>query len=558
MRSGLETTFDLLIRTENRTAAGLLTTAMDCEDRNIRLRAVSAALERPDKQSREAVFERLDQLDPQIHSILIARGGVLAEAARHSLATDDAAVIEAVCERICAARLYDAIAPLMEEMRVCDERHRRSMADAVLQLTDALYSEIRDLHFESEDVQRALLLLRRRITPVLETGTRLWPDHRCDEVVEAYLLLAKPRDPTLDAILQHENDPVFEAVRRVLESSHRNGIVRLLLGYLSEPQIPRVIREVIAARGDLKFAESLLRSVGERPTPALRDKLKLLKGFQWAQPDHPVLRKLDDQSQSVAAEVFAATAADRDMVAQFVEHLSKSESVGGRRGAARALEHLDRVRAARLILTGLSDPDPEVRATMALQLRPRRVPQALILLVRMAEDPAPEVHAAVREALPEFRVRRFLKCFERISEDLLPVAGELIRKIDDVEGPVLLESEMQTESSLRRRRAADAAAAMGLVDQFETPLISLLADENHTVRKAAVTALSTARSRHAWRAVVDSLYDPSPVVQEAAEIGLHAIALSLRTAGMPSGDDGAAQAAPVPAGESVSMEPTAL
>ena len=292
--------------------------------------------------------------------------------------------------------------------------------------------------------------------------------------------------------------------------------------------MPHVVREAITARSDLKFAQSLLRSVGERPTRALQDKLKLFKGFQWARPDHPVLNELDEQSQTVAAEVFAATAADRDLVAQFVEHQAMSPNVGGRRGAARALDALDRVRAGKVILTGLNDSDPEVRAAMTLHLRPRRVPQALVLLVRMVDDPAPEVHEAVRKAMPEFRVRRFLRNYEQISEELVPVAGELIRKIDDLDGPELLEAEMRSDSSLRRRRAVEVTVAMGLVGRFESDLIELLADENHTVRKKAVEALSTTRSRHAQKAIIESLYDPSPLVQEAAEIGLCAVADSLR------------------------------
>lgn len=557
MGSGIETTFRLLTKTENRTAVSLLAAAMDGTDRGIRLRAVRAALTRPDSESNEEVLKRLDRLDPQAHVILNARGAALVEPVRHALAVDDAARIEAVCESVCAARLYDAITALLAEMSVCDERFRGTMADAVLRLTDELYDEVRDLPDETGDARRTMLLLRRRIATALESGARRWLHHKRDEVVEAYLLLAKPQDPTLNAILQHPDDPTFDAVVRVLGQSRRGGIIRLLLGFLSESRIPPPIRDVIASRTDLKFAQSFLQSVGERPTRAIREKLKQFKGFRWAQPDHPLLSELDERSQTAAPGVVAATGADRNMVAQFVEHLATSGNVGGRRGAALALEHLDRVRAERLILTGLSDPDPQVRASMAQQLRPRRIPQALILLVRLAEDPSPEVHEAVRASLPEFRVKQFLRNYERISEELLPVAGELIRKIDDLEGPVVLEGELQSESSARRRRAVEVATAMALADRFESDLVSLLDDDNHTIRKAAVTALATSRSRGAWRAVVNSLYDPSPLVQEAAEMGLRVISASLRTDAQNRKMNTPEGSAP-PAAETVPLEPIRL
>ena len=450
------------------------------------------------------------------------------EPVRRALDTEDVSELDAVCDSLCAARLYDAILVLLARIPECGKPARPILADAVLRLTDEFYSEIRDLPEETEDAQRTLVLLRRRTTSALESGARRWLQHERDEIIEAYLLLAKPRDPVLDAVLQHPNDPAFEAFIRVLRHSRRGGIIRLLLGFLSESRIPTPIRDVIASRTDLKFAQSFLQAVGERPGGAVREKLKSFNGFDWARPDHPILKELDERSQTAAPSVVAASGADRNVVAQFVEHMARSGNVGGRRGAARALEHLDRVRAQRLILSGLNDPDPQVRASMAVQLRPRRVPQALVLLVRLAEDPSPEVHQAVRASLPEFRVKHLLRNYERIPEELLPVAGELIRKVDDEEGPRVLESELRCQSSGRRRRAVEVTTAMRLVDRFEFDLVSLLADENHTIRKAAVAALATSRSRGAWRGVVNSLYDPSPLVQEAAEMGLVAISASLR------------------------------
>jgi HEAT repeat protein len=209
----------------------------------------------------------------------------------------------------------------------------------------------------------------------------------------------------------------------------------------------------------------------------------------------------------------------RQRVFEAIEYLLLRGKPAGRREAAKALAQFEHPEAAALMIKALNDEDAEVRAQLLLQLRPRNIPAAVVLLVRMADSPDPAVRQALRAALPEFTLRRLLANFDVLDEDVRITAGTLVRKID-ADASEELVKEFGSPLRVRRHRAVLVAEAMGVVHELEKSIVKLLSDNDQMVRLATARVLSDCKSRPTWEALRDAMFDRSFAVREAAEQSL--------------------------------------
>ena len=77
--------------------------------------------------------------------------------------------------------------------------------------------------------------------------------------------------------------------------------MRLLLGLLDDPQMPRVVRKVIGSRCDLKFVENLLWSITPKPSRTVTQSLARITSVSiGADPESPLLDQLDEKAQVTA------------------------------------------------------------------------------------------------------------------------------------------------------------------------------------------------------------------------------------------------------------------
>ena len=147
-------------------------------------------------------------------------------------------------------------------------------------------------------------------------------------------------------------------------------------------------------------------------------------------------------------------------------------------------------------------------------------------MMQMVDTPHVELRFALGKSMPEFTFRQFINNFDSMPEELLSTTGHLVRKID-LKAKKELIAELEGLSPVRRRKAVQAAAAMGMVRTVEQQIIARLSDDDHMVRIAAAKALAGCDSMPSWEALRDALLDKSVIVQEAAESSLMRITQSL-------------------------------
>ncbi len=524
MSTALNTTFRFLAKTENESAVEVLVKGLDCLHSPSQHGALSALLDRRAPDGHREVFRRLPTFDESCREIINERPERLVAAVSAAVQQADTQGSKSACEAIITFKLFDALPALVEALSEPGGSHTDLLATTILRLTEAYYAELSGV--DDQPSRKNQDVLRQRITASLESATRKFHRHQRTEPVEAYLLVAKPKGATFRAVLQRSNESCYKPIIDVLTNSSQGGVIRLLLGFLDDPQMPLVVTKVFGDRCDAKFIHHLAQAVGPRPLKAVVATLARLNKLAWATPEHPVFDELDEQGQAGAVWLLTGSSVNRPKVLEVLAYLLAEGKPAGRREAAKALAQFDGAAANALAIKSINDDDPGVRAEIIKQLRPRKIPAAFSLLIRLVDNPEPEVQEALCTAMPEFNIRHFLDNFNSMPEALQPVAGHLVTKVDETAIEVIT-SEMQSQSPVRRRRATLAAIVMGVIPQLEEFVILLLTDEDHMVRIAAAKALADCKSVPTWEALRDALLDRSTIVQEAAEQSLERISISL-------------------------------
>ncbi len=523
MPTGLETSFQYLARTENRAAIDLLVAGLDSPDASTRERMLCALLERRDPEGHAEIFRRLGKFDDAAKTVIRKRPDRLLRGAKAAIASGDPRTFTAACAAIHEYGLYDVAGDLIGIMEDDGNPAASASAATLLSLARLFYEE---LSGEEKRKKKELGVIRRRLTDSLEQSTRRFSKHQHGEVIEAFLLVAKRQNATLRQILQRRDDPAHQPMMELLAESLQGGVMRLLLAYLDDATPPLAVIQTLAGRSDLRFVRHLVRATGNRPSRGVAKTLSEIKSIAWATPDCPVLDELDGPEQAKAVTLLAATSLPKSQVLGVFDHFLQHGKPEGRRAVAQALQKFEGKEATMLTVRGLNDDDPEVRAHLIPQLRPRKIPGAMLLLIRMVGHSHPAVREALSQALPEFTLRQFMLNFDSLDEELRPTTGHLVRKVDSTT-EAELASELECMSPVRRRRAVEVVDAMGLVENLEQAIIQLISDEDHMVRVAAANAMASIASPTSWDVLRDALLDRSVIVQEAAERSLDRISQSL-------------------------------
>lgn len=526
MNNGLNATFDFLTKTENKKAVEVLTAGMDCSHKPSRTRSVQAILKRREADGHVEVFRRLSKLDEKCHSYIKERAKRMVNVVSETLEQGDHKAAVEACDAILEFRLYDVLPGLMATAEKPDCAESDLAAQTTLKLAELFYGELSGA--DDQPKRKDIENVRRQMTSTLEDAARRYLKHKRLEIVEAFLLVTKSSNVTLRNLLRSPEEAAHAAVVEVLGKSRHGGVIRLLLGFLEDPQMPRRIMRVMCERTDSKFVTNLLQRAcpGQSRAKTYIETLKRFDDIAWAEPEYELLGELDGENQGNAVELLMASSLDRERVLDIIEYVLAVGKPLGRRTAARALADFPGPRADALALKSRGDRDAEVRANILKQLRPRKIPGAMTLLMRMV-DKAPEaVRAALSEALPEFSFRQFMMNFDAMPDEIQPLSGRLVRQID-LDAGKQLQAELGLLSPVRRRRAVKVAAAMGLVRELEEFIVPLMSDSDHMLRVAAAQTLADCETETSWESLRDALFDRSVMVQEAAEQSLLRISQSL-------------------------------
>jgi len=514
---GLETTFQLLGKTDNDAAVPVLIAALDSPHRQVQEEALRAILKRRSPAGGREILRRLESIPLRWKNIIRHHRGRLGRTIRDAVLGTDRELMQNGCRAALWFCEYDLMAALLNVLEDGLQEAAQTAADTLLAMASQLHDELarpRD-YADRRDPQIA----RQHAVTSFEVSVKRFGRHRRREVIEAFLLLVGRDNPTLKLILRDPHHVAFATVLDVLSHSRRKGVIRLVLSFLDDPHVPSSVLAVIAKRSDPQFVQFLLRKIGHEPSAIAAQNLKRIESIAWLHDGQALLDQFDDAAQHATVRLVMTAGLPRREAFGVVRHLLLYGKPGGRREAARTLAEFSGAEANLMALKALEDEDPHVQALAASQLRQRGIPGVLARLVELIDSPHAVVRKAARDGLDEFSFTRFVGAFEMLDDEVRRSTGMLVKKIDPKTLP-LLEEELRSRVRTRRLRGLSLARAIDVVDQLEHVVVGLLNDEDHRVRVEAAAALARCATDSSRAALQQALDDSSYVVREAARRSL--------------------------------------
>jgi HEAT repeat protein len=517
----LNITFAILSKSRNDAVVDVLYPLLDSPHPKVAEAAVRSLLDRRSPRGMRELLHRLPTMDEQWKKIISEKRGRMTVVLRDAILGTDDEQYKNACQAILWFREYDLAPALVNSAEDTSNPQAELAADTLLNLAQLLYEELAGPRDYNE--RRDPKMVRKHIVTTLEASVSRFDKHNCRKIIESFLILAKHNNSQLRKILADPYNASFLTVVDVLTHNAQLGVMNLLLNSLDDPETPHAVLNSLAHRNDAEFIELLLGHVGADPSSEHVANLKRISQIAWAANGHGTLAKLDETAQLAAVKLVMLSGMKRIEVFGMIAYLLNNGNVGGRRAAAIALADFPGAEANALTQKLLTDPDPLVQASAVSQLRPRGIPGALTTLLEMIDSPFADVRQAVRDNLDEFSFKRFLAAFDMLEDDVRESTGALVRKIDPLTVPTLID-ELESPGRTRRIRAMEVAEAIQVVPELESSVLEQLSDSDHMIRVKAAQILADCNTAATQRALREALLDSSVVVQEAAEASLQFLA----------------------------------
>lgn len=513
----------MLSQSRNRAVVPIIVAGIRSSSPEVRAAVIRAAMRRHDAATHTQLVRHFAELDEADQKILGETHRAMphhaAPVLRKAVLEGDGTLCANACAIIQAAGDFEMFPTLLKAAEDKKHRHHADVLATIAGLTDLLYQELAQWAGGARDGGHDPSFARHHVLAALEQSLGRFAQHRRTEMLDAFLLLAPVDNSTFLTILRDPRHACHTPMVEALSTSQDSGIMERLVELFRDTEAPAAALELIACRGDPQFLNILLHEL-KHPAPLrVLHNMRRLRNVAWLETHRELLLELDGRAQAVAAELATASDMSRDALFDLLAFLLRGGLAEGRRASCQALAKFEEQKADELILAALDDPDAGVQAAAVRQLRPRRLPDALKLLVSRLDAPSVDVRDAARSSLAEFNFVRYRAMFDLLDDEAARTTGRLVHKVDQTAGQKLVE-ELTSPSLSARLRGIEMAVAMAATDEVQSQLIELARHENVAVRKEAVLALGHCRRMNSAQILEAATHDPNGSVAEAARKSL--------------------------------------
>lgn len=523
MADALGKTMYHLAHTRNQAAVPVLASALASTRLEIRLGAIHGLVVRRNPEGHAQILARFptfnDEELAELASSVVRSPHRMQAKLRDVVLADDLRLCDSACHVILMGRVYMLIPTLVEVAELHSHRHSIQAAATIVQLANYLHQE--KVTRPTERTCEPSIVLRN-VLPALEQSMARYGEHERLEIVDAFLLLAPPTNPTLLKILGDPAHPGHQIVLNALGTSAAVPVFELLAQLLHDTTLPQAALCVIANRLDRKFLQFLLPNIGAPVSLRVLDNLRRLLAIHWLSDGRDVLLELDGRAQSIAIELARNGCVDRATYLSLLKFLLNEGQPDGRRAACEALADFHDRYLDPIILRTLEDGDARVQAAAVRQLRHRGIHDAMERLVTLLDHPAIEVRDAARTSLAEFNFTRYRGAFDTMDEATRNKIGRLVAKVDPTAIPRLAEA-LTSPALSNKLRSLEMVHAMDVADLLFDRLAFLIDDPDVGVRTDAAIVLGESHQLEALQLLYRAEEDASPSVREAASRSIERI-----------------------------------
>ncbi|HMP05027.1 MAG TPA: HEAT repeat domain-containing protein, partial [Lacipirellulaceae bacterium] len=424
MAGSLQTTIETLGRSRNDAATGTLLAALPTASGAIVDQIIRALVRRTSKQGHVAVLARWPQMGAELRSAVLANQGRMGGALREALLSDNDQMFANACDVARESGEYDLAPTLITVAEQPSGQRREAATTLVVGLAERLLRP-----FDEEEVagfSRHPETIRQGVLESLQRSVERFAAHGNRALVEAFVILAGPDNPSLRTILQAPRHTCHETIVDILEESQNPEVLKLLTAFLIGAEAPPAVRSIVARRTDDPFVATLLELPLSPASMALEKNLACIHGLACLASAAAICQRCSPEKQAAAMRLMSYSGAAEEAKLEFAATLLSRGAPQARLAACECLALIAGQRANELILAALDDPEGEVQAAATRQLRQRHIPGTLARLIELASSPHAAVQAAARDSLTEFSFENFLARYETLDDDARRQTASLV------------------------------------------------------------------------------------------------------------------------------------
>lgn len=499
-------------------AADILFFVLDRPEDDLRSLAFDMLYRRKEPEIDIRLFDRFARNEDAWTTSKFLTPERLARLADAAFRSDRAQRRDRAAEVIVRHKLYETLPAVLHDLEGSDESRSRQTRDMLRRLADAFYADLVEAPSETE--RRNLDRRRDWFVQQLDGPVKRYAVHGIDEVLEALLIVTKKDYPTMRTVMGDYRSAACGKIADLLEFGDHGSYMRVLLGYVGDPNSPGIVDEILSRRSDTAFVRALLTMVGDNPQRELRECLKRFKDFAWLRPDDPGLAEKIEDLEPHAVRLVQASSIPKDKALSLYRFFLTLPSSEARRTTVDVLRRLVGDDVDALLLDFFDDPDPVTCALIFRTLKAHNAKELDRCFLRIVERPEEDIRLALYETMPELHIESFASRIGQMTPQSAKTLGRFVRMVDSNTSKVIAD-DLASPIPIRRLSACGVAAATGFASDFAERLIELAeGDDEVNVRVAAVSALGTVLRKDAVETVKALLNDRSMDVRDAATVAL--------------------------------------
>ena len=532
MAHGIELTLQLINKSKNRSASGLLESAFQSTNKHVRDVAGTVLVSNKSGVGFKTIIRNFNADDEDVVALVQKNREKLIPDLRNAI-TDPTLFPRAFCLAYTQG-FYEVLPALVsfclnpESLQKHEGHDLDQMLEDVLRFIDKYTlalddHDVNDYHMLYNIVFLELgQIMASRIKdyhfnhyePILSVLIRLYP-FLSSEIVQHEDLIFQ---------LQHADTLVYLAVRERLLQGVDEYMIRFVIRCLDRGNPPLVVRQLLAERYDVPFLSAILSGIKKPVSLQFKKNLSNLSPLPWLNPKQigEILPLLGAESQC-GLVVFLQNMgmAENNMLA-FFEHILKDGRSEARLEVLSTLSGIPGQAIDQIFWDIADDKDPAVQIVALTQLHTRNVPSSISRIVQFADSPHEEVRFVVGRLLPHFRFDRFMQTFDKLDDSKRRQMFDVVRQLDRTTPIELTQMLRSSEPIVRAKALLCIGYSHAIVPLVEDVLCEVLEGESMPkLRCKAAEHLVAGQKSKSRMSLVNALHrDNSPEVRAAAKNSL--------------------------------------
>ena len=495
---GIKATLKLLEETRNDAAISVLAHGLAVADTRVRESSVRALLNRRNETAIKAIVQHWHMLQESDKKLLDGHWQLFVPNTlallRSSDTRDNRNAIQTVSDLNLVDGFHDLITISINDTHLLCAEARQAL--------NQLASRWGERARSGRDVPSVRMpMLQSLFASIYE-----YNQHRCTDVIDAWLRMSAWEDSSLRSVLADPGHPCYNPIMRRLRFSQEPQIVELLAGFLPRRSTPPIILDVLAQRQESFLAFHLIERYQTHLDEVSRYHFERMPRCECLFIfDTDELAHMSFAQQQTLAMLRAANASSPHTVLQAAIDIERSDPIEGPKSAARLLKLLHGISIdvlASAFSTVISDQQRDLRELVQYVMRWRTHNSRLLV-------------ESTEKIFEEISLQRLLSQIPLGPSSLCEGIARMIKSLS-----VNLETDLSIElgnpSPRRRSLAIRAIAYLELVPQYRSSLAAMISDPREEVRIAVIESLATDPSQEATRLLLHAQNFPSSITHEAA------------------------------------------